>query len=275
LAGFIQIKIMPDFTSMENLGWDPHRGRLLSTWFDPNFVGGFLAFMVPLVLGESLDRKKYRWLLWGLAGLLSLALLLTLSRSAYLAFLLALLLFGLLRSIKALLLGGVLLILVTATVTPVQERSMSLVDSAESVFTETYTLPDASARLRFSSWEEAWELFTEAPFTGQGYNRYKYAAIELGTLDDPNIHSASGSDSSLLNILATTGILGFMSFLAVYLLLGFQAFKNRHQGFALGFFCALTGLFIHSIFFNSLLFPLVMAPFWISVGLLPWPKAKY
>lgn len=268
IAGFVQLDVMPDFTTMENLGWDPHVSRLLSTWFDPNFVGGFLAFMLPLILGTAWDEKKTRKFLLPLAFVVLVALALTLSRSAYLALITGLFVFGLLRSIKLLAALGVALILMVAVLPPVQDRFLSLVDSLESFFVEDYTLPDASARLRFASWDEAWQLFLDEPILGQGYNRYKYAALELGTLKDLNIHSASGGDSSLLNVLAMTGLLGFLPFLAVYLLLAKKAWDLRKTGYGLGFFSALCGLFVHCIFVNSLLFPLFMAPFWISAGLL-------
>ncbi len=268
IAGFVQLDVMPDFTSMENLGWDPHVSRLLSTWFDPNFVGGFLAFMLPLILGVAWDEKKNRKILLPLAAVVLMALALTLSRSAYLALMAGLFVFGLLRSIKVLAALGIGFMLMIAVLPPVQARFLSLVDNVESFFVDDYTLPDASARLRFASWDEAWQLFLEEPLIGQGYNRYKYAALELGTLKDLNIHSASGGDSSLLNILAMTGLLGTLPFLALYGLLAKKAWDLQKTGYGLGFLSALCGLFVHCIFVNSLLFPLFMAPFWISAGLL-------
>lgn len=272
VAGFVQLKIMPDFTSMELIGWDPHVSRLLSTWFDPNFVGGFLAFMLPLILGTAWDEKRWRKFLLPLAAIVVISLALTLSRSAYLALIAGLFVFGLLRSVKLLAALGVALLVMVAVLPPVQARFLSLVDNVQSVFVEDYTLPDASARLRFASWDEAWQLFLDKPILGQGYNRYKYAALELGTLKDLNIHSASGGDSSLLNILAMTGLLGFTPFLALYLLLAKKAWDLRKTGYGLGFFSSLCGLFVHCIFVNSLLFPLFMAPFWISAGLLEKSK---
>ena len=272
LAGFMQLYWMPDFTSMENLGWDPHISRLLSTWFDPNFVGGFLAFMLPLILGSAWDHKKNQKILLPLAVIVLVALGLTLSRSAYLALIAGLFIFGLLRSIKLLGALGVVLMLMIAVLPPVQARFLSLVDNLESFFVEDYTLPDASARLRFASWDEAWQLFLEDPILGQGYNRYKYAALELGTLKDLNIHSASGGDSSLLNVLAMTGLLGFIPFLTLYLILAKKAWDLRKTGYGLGFLSALCGLFVHCIFVNSLFFPLFMAPFWISASLLERPR---
>lgn len=268
IAGFVQLSLMPDFTAMEFLGWDPHQNRLLSTWFDPNFVGGFLAFMLPLILGTAWDEKPSRKILLPLAGVVLLALALTLSRGAYLALMVALFVFSLHRSIKLLGVLGLILMIMLAVLPPVQSRFLSLVDNVESFLVEDYTLPDASARLRLASWDEAWQLFLEDPLLGQGYNRYKYAALELGTLKNLRIHSASGGDSSLLNILAMTGIVGFIPFFGLYLYLARSAWLQRKSGLGLGFFAGLCGLFVHSIFVNSLLFPLFMAPFWISAGLL-------
>lgn len=272
IAGFIQMQLLSDFneTTYElDLGWDPHGGRLLATWFDPNLLGGLFAFTLPLLLGTALEKPTWRKYLIPLGIIILTALALTFSRSSYLALLTGLGVFGLIRSRK-LLIAGMVFLLITVTIVPqLQARVQSLIDSAESVFTEDYTLPDQSSRERFEAWENGWKLFAKKPILGHGYNRYKYAALEEELIVDLEKHSASGSDSSLLTILATTGILGFIPFITIYILLALAAWKNRRHGYAAGFLGAFTGLFIHSIFVNSLLFPLFMAPFWLAVGILP------
>lgn len=268
VAGFIQLQTVPDFSAYEALGWDPHQGRLLSTWFDPNFVGGFFAFLAPLVLGVAWDEKKSRPWSIGLPMLLVLGVALTLSRSSYVALGAGFFVFGLLRSIRLLGLGVVLVLLLGLAVPSVGSRFESLVNNIQSVSSETYTLPDASSRLRYDSWRIGWALFLDQPLFGQGYNNYKWAALEEGLIKDPDVHAASGSDSSVLTILATTGILGFLPFLSLYALLFLEAWKKRQTGLGLGFLGGLVGLGLHSIFVNSLLFPLFMAPFWISAGVL-------
>jgi len=87
LAGFIQLQYFPSFEEYEVLGWDPHVGRLLSTWFDPNFVGAFLAFTFLLTLGAAFQKPKWRLPLAALGAIMLAALTLTFSRSAYLALL--------------------------------------------------------------------------------------------------------------------------------------------------------------------------------------------
>lgn len=267
LAGFVQLILVPDFTAFEAIGWDPHQGRLLSTWFDPNFVGGYLAFFTPLLLGYAWDQSKDRKWAIPLLAMIIIALALTLSRSAYLALLAGLFTFGMLKSKKLLFAGAAALLVLGLTLSPVRERFVSLLDNVESILVDNYTLPDASARLRYASWRTGWTLFMDSPLIGQGYNAYKFSAVEKGLIEDPDIHAASGSDSSLITILATTGILGFLPYLSLYALLLLTAWKNRHSTFSLGYFSGLTGLMVHSVFVNSLLFPLLLAPFWLSTGL--------
>ncbi len=268
-AGFIQLHWVPDFSIYENLGWDPHQNRLLSTWFDPNFVGGFLAFILPVFAGKAWEDKRTRSYLIPIFGIGLVALALTLSRSSYLAFLLGMGFFTLLRSFKLAMICGLLLLTIGWAVPPVHDRFLSLVDGISSATQETYTLPDASARLRYASWETGWKLFLDSPWIGQGYNRYKEASLELGLVISTTRHSASGSDSSLLTILATTGIFGFMPFTLLYGMLFLSAWMHRNSTTNLGILSGLLALFAHSIFVNSLLFPLLMAPVWMVLGELP------
>ena len=90
--GFLQLTYFPSFLDlgMDVFGWDPHIGRMLSTWFDPNYLGGYLAFVTTLFVSMALyfRQAKDRRLFWGvsvlaLIGLVSLYF--TYSRSAALA----------------------------------------------------------------------------------------------------------------------------------------------------------------------------------------------
>lgn len=284
IAGFIQLYYVPNFTDFEIFGWDPHQGRLLSTWFDPNFVGGFLAFLLPISIGflielwQKLSLKKTLTaislpaFLGGSITFMTAALFLTFSRSAYLAALAGILIFSFFRSLKIIVVSTLLAILLVSSSSQARERISSLAQSIASVssgfFQESpsYTLPDPSARLRFTSWENAWELFQEKPLLGWGYNNYAQALLSEKKLKDTNVHSANGSDSSLLTILATSGLAGFIPYISIYIMLATSAFKKRRNAISLGFFAGLSGLFVHSIFVNSLLFPLIMAPFWIAAA---------
>ena len=53
LLGFTQLLIFPNLSSLDPaLGWDPHQGRVVSTWLDPNFLGAYLVLCLSLLTGR-------------------------------------------------------------------------------------------------------------------------------------------------------------------------------------------------------------------------------
>lgn len=282
IAGFIQLIVYPDLGKLEEYGWDPHQNRLVSTWLDPNFIAGFLAFILAILSGVTLYTKnsvKKTGLIIILATLVS-ALFLTYSRSGYLAAAAALFVIGIFKSRK-LLIGGIIIAALALNFLPrAQERVDDLAHSINSFVFNTNENPDPTARLRILSWNQTLDLIQKRPFLGSGYNTLKYVKYNEGFVANTDVHSASGSDSSLLTILATTGILGLIPFLLLYwnaLKLAFQNWKNKKlplawQGYGLGIFAGIIGLLVHSLFVNSLLFPQIMIFFWVSLGMLSFER---
>ena len=269
-AGFFQLNIMPDFGSFEELGWDPHRDRLLSTWFDPNFIGGLFAFMLCLTIGLLLDKKTASrtkgWLLMATVILLY-ALLLTYSRSAYLALAGGIGTLGLIRSRK-LLIGSLVIAIVFISISNrAEERVVNLYHTAQSLIGVGAELPDATARLRLDSWRGAWTMIQDKPILGIGFNTYAYAQNRYGFLDDLKKHSATGSDSTLLTIWATTGTLGFLAYLWLLATFLWTAWGHRRNGLTLGFLAGMIGLLIHATFVNSLLFTPLLVFIYLSAGI--------
>lgn len=268
ILGFIQLQFFPSFLELEmqKLGWDPHENRLLSTWFDPNFIGGLFAFLIGINCEKLFSKKNNKMKLISACGLgiILIALFLTYSRSSYLALATTIGVFGLIRSRK-LVIGLCIVVLVfTAVSQRAQERIGGIFQSVRSLTQEqSGELPDATARLRIASWENTIEIFKEHPLLGVGFNAFKFAQIEKGFLQDENNHAGSGSDASLLTILVTTGVIGF----SVFLWLLFTILKETLRTKNYGLFAALCGLLVHSLFVNSMLLPFVMIYLWISVGL--------
>ncbi|MFA6436578.1 MAG: O-antigen ligase family protein [Candidatus Gracilibacteria bacterium] len=274
IVGFLQLKFFPNFTEFQNLGWDPHINRLLSSWFDPNFVGGLFAFVISLILGFSLNLPlKKSWPYFLLAGVLFLALFLTYSRSAYLACIAAMGILGIFKSPK-LLIGGLIAVLLLSSVSErAADRFTNMIYSAQSLMdSSSAELPDATARLRIESWQNAWIIIQDHPWLGVGYNTYSYVQRDYGFVKELKKHSATGSDSTLLTIWATTGLIGLVTYIWFLGALLYISFFNRKNGLALGFFAGLLGLLIHSIFVNSLLFTPLLIFFYASAGLLSSPN---
>lgn len=262
--GFAQLQIFPDFSFMAPAGWDPHVGRLLSTWFDPNFLAGWLAFLISVCLGVALGLPltRAKWW-WGAIIVMTAAVVLTFSRSGYLALVIGTAFVTMIRS-RSIFFVGLLAVLATILFIPrVQERVIGI------------RTIDETAQLRILSWENALSVISEHPWTGVGYNLYQYVQVEYGFLDDTTIHSASGSDSSLLSIWVTTGIFGLLTYLWLLIAMLREAWKtwrarelvDEWQGFGLGVFAGLLALIIHAQFVNGLFYPHLMQTIWIFIAM--------
>lgn len=261
--GFAQLYFFPDFSFMVPQGWDPHVGRLLSTWFDPNFLGGYLAMFATIVLAQALLRPTKNWKWWVIFGLLSAAEVLTFSRSGYVGYVIGVGVVAFFRSRALLFLGVLTGISVILLVPRVQERVIGI------------RTVDQTAQLRIVSWNNALEVITDHPYFGIGYNHYKYAQVQYGFLQDTKEHSASGSDSSLLTIWVTTGIIGAIAYLWLFAALVWESIKTwrdrtlsaEWQAFGLGVAAAMVAIFAHSQFVNGWFYPHIMQMMWMLTAL--------
>ncbi len=264
ILGFIQLRLFPDFSFMVPQGWDPHVGRLLSTWFDPNFLGGYLALLSSVTLSVALFRGWWggRWW-WAATFIMVVATILTFSRSGYVGLAVGLGLVTMFKS-RTLLFLGVFAFVATVLFAPrVQERVVGI------------RTIDETARLRLVSYRNAFTVIHDHPVIGVGYNLYKYVQVQYGFLNDTKEHSASGSDSSLLTMWVTTGIVGLLAFLWLYLAMLREAWRTwrdrslsaEWQGFGLGLWGGLVGLFFHSQFINGLQYPHIMQILWLFTAL--------
>lgn len=258
--GFIQFVLVPDFSFMAQYGWDPHQGRLLSTWFDPNFVGGFLGLVLMLVVARLvliLQAKDVVWKhvgwLTGATAWIGLAVVLTYSRSALLATIIGLLALTVLISRKVLILTILVLSLVVLVSPRLQERIQGALEL------------DVTASLRIESWEQTLNDIADNPWIGIGYNTTRYQQ-----LIPESLNSSSGRDSSLLTLWMTGGIIGLVGYLA---LIGYKLFEwvRRFRQSPLLWERVMTSgamagwivLLGHSWFVNSLFYPHIMIPLFI------------
>jgi O-antigen ligase len=268
LVGFYLFKTIPDFSEagLADLGWDPHIGRLTSTWLDPNFIAGGFAFLLALLGGKILHTREFlkqSWLVF-LAGIMLAALLLTYSRSGLVALGFSGLVLGLVGNRKLLIALIIVGIIGMGVSQRLSERIGELAQSVTSLTGESQQVLDPTAQLRVSSWQEGLRIWKANPLLGVGYGTYKFHQ----TFASETSHAASGSDASLLNVAATTGILGFTAFLIFLGNLLLLAWQKRKTALGIGFLSAVCGLLIHSIFVNSLFFPAILLYLMISGGLL-------
>ncbi len=261
LAGFIQLFLIPDFRVLPvEQGWDPHINRLASTFFDPNFAGGYIVLGLVLVfsmLSEIKDAKAKVQVL-GLASLFITSLIATFSRSSWLMFSFVVLLFGIFKTRKLLIVTLLLMFLTYYLVPRAQTRLSGVTD------------PSDSAALRITSWKNAMNIAQDNAFTGVGFNAYRYAQYEYGFFDykdESGGNAGSGADSSLLLVLATTGIPGLVIFSLQYVVLVWHGvagwLKNKNSYMSSALVISIVAILVHSQFVNSIFYPQFLL--WMSI----------
>ena len=226
--GLFQYFFLPDLRFFKLLGFDDHYYRLTAGLLDPNFTGAIFASL-PFFF---LFTKRYLPLFFSLV-----ALSLTFSRASYLSFFLSLLAYAFyFKKYKTLLLIALLTFAIYLAPKPFGE-GVNL--------TRTFSILS-----RLESWQTGLQLFAQKPLLGWGYN----------TLTDLNGKRIS-IDNSFIYLLATSGLLGFLSFLNLLRV----AFKNTSPVNRL----VILSLLLHSLFNNSFFFIWLMAMFWITLALKP------
>lgn len=233
ILGLGQYLLYPDIRNLFPLGWDLHYYRVVGSLLDPGFTGLILVFtLVYLFLNKF---PKLTWIIT------YLTLALTYSRSSYLAFFVAFSWISYQKRTWKYILVSLCLITVTVTVLP------RAADGEGVKLERTY-----SVWARAESWKTAWNIFVQNPILGVGFNTYRYAQNA-----SPESHAGAGVDSSLLLVLATTGIIGFVIYLK-YLKYLWSLGKND-----LVLSTSLIAVFVHSLFLNSQFYPHVML--WIAL----------
>lgn len=267
LLGIFQLIYFPSLLPWAGrAGWDPHIGRLFSTFLDPNFAGAFLTFgfiisLSLLTYAKSIEAK----IILSLATLSTLTtIILTYSRSSYLFLFISFFVLSILRS-KKLLLIGVAAIIILFLIFP---KSIERIEGGFSI--------DESAVARFASWEKTMVIIRDHPLLGVGYNAFEPAQKSYALINTySKARSDTGSDSSLLTILATTGFTGLLAYFLFYLISIIKAKKTFNfsrsttkKAFGLALVSILIGLLFHSLFVNSLLYPAIMILLFTLLGLI-------
>lgn len=242
--GLLQFIFLPDLIFLTKDGWDPHFFRTVSTFLDPNFIGAYFVLTLLLFLQKKSLKQKWQILFF---AIIFLALLTTFSRSSYLMFLISgLSISWLKRSIKTALL--------TLTLFAILLLSFQ-------IYTQVVARPrnisrEQSASFRLNNWQQGLEIFQKSPLLGIGYNSYRYGLKKYNLADDQFIagHGSSGNDSSLLFVVATTGLTGLITYLLFLITLAKYGLSKKNLILP----AAILGLLTHSLFANSLFYPPIL-----------------
>lgn len=262
VIGYTQYFLYPNLRNLIYLGWDDHLYRMFSSFLDPNFAGTFfvlyLILLVGLLFKTVANKKKNSAILLGLLSVVTLvALFLTYSRGALLMLLVS---------------SFTLLVLLQ------KKKFIFIIIGAIGVFlisiSPFFYLENlnffriASITARIHTNENAFKVITANPIVGVGFDSYRYAQqryqLQKGPSKYPS-HADAGVDTSLLFVLATTGIVGFAAYTYLWVRLTFQTvaiYKKKKNIFAAVAIASSAGLFVNALFTNSLFFPAVMLWMW-------------
>lgn len=263
LIGYIQFIFYPNLRNLYYLGWDEHLYRLFSTLLDPNFAGTVLVLSFLLLLGLSFNffknNKRNMFLFLLTLSIINLyEIYLTYSRSAIAMLVVSLIFFLLLLGKKKLILSALVILILIILIIP------------KSFQTEgTNLLRIASVNARLDSINNSIGIIKDNPILGVGFNAYRYAQHRYGFLDGgawKTTHAGAGTDNSFLFVLATTGLIGFISFIYLLFSIFKVAIKKRNKMVSIILISSLAGLIINSMFINSLFYIFIMEWIWILAG---------
>lgn len=232
---------------------------------EPNTLGGYLIFLISLMLGLILTwgTRGQKFLLALLIVISSIALAATLSRTSWIALgpmTLVLLYFS--DKKKTILFGIAALVIAIPFIAPksVQERILFTVSQpkeAGQMRVGNVNL-DTSTSARFESMKQVLTRdFAKQPVIGFGITGYPFL------------------DAQYARVLAETGLLGFLAF--IYLL--FRIYRNAKEtfirtndlllkGLTLGYMTGFFALLTHCIGANTFIIVRIMEPFWFVTAMI-------
>src|SRR4030042_4660504 len=249
--GWIQYFLYPDLRDLRFLGWDDHLYRLVGTFLDPGFTGEVLVLGPFSVMAKSFNEKKKYLLLLAMFLLISIAF--TYSRAAYLSIFMGFsaLIFILKNKLRSIL----IMVFVSICIIFLLPRP-----SSEGVKLERLH----SIYAKVANYEETLSLIKINPLFGVGFNNMCTSRIKFLNTDNISSHSCYGSDSSILLLLTTTGILGLIYFIKLII----DILKSLDASFYSNAFLASSfAVLVNSLFINSLFYPWILLWLVILLGL--------
>jgi O-antigen ligase len=219
------------------------------------FLAQFAMFFWGLAL--FLKRKKIKLLSYGLVALTLFATMYTFSRGAYIAVLLSVLVLGVVKDRKLLLvLGLFLLTWQTVVPTAVRER-VTMTENSNGQL-------ESSAESRVELWENAEKAIISSPIVGTGF-----ATFQLGE----HVDNLRDTHNWYVKVLVETGLVGFVIaffMLQQMLALAYRLFKRAtdplYRGLGLGLFLATCSCMVANFFGDRWTYLEITALLWVLVA---------
>ena len=227
--------------------------------YGSNQTAAFLAQFALFFWGfvQFVKRKKIKIFGYVLVGLTLFATMYTFSRGGYLAVLVGVLVLGLVKDRKLLVVLGLFLFTwQTVVPTPVRER-VNMTENANGQL-------EASAQERVSLWTDAEDQILRSPIVGNGFATFQYGS---------HVDNLKDTHNWYVKILVETGIVGLI--IVIFLLQQFLAipyglFKRAtdplYRGLGLGLFLAICSSLVANCFGDRWTYVEITSLLWVLCG---------
>ena len=230
---------------------------------EPNTFGGYLVFMLALILGLALAAKtvptRLQW--FALAALTVVPLLYTLSRTSWLAAIPMLLTLILLSPRRLILMVGVGCVIILG----------SVVFPKQVVDRYNYTFHAPEARGDFSVGGARFDTSTSARVESWGYGMRGWVKRPLLGY---GVTGFAFMDAQFVRVLTEAGLVGLGAFLWLLWRILRTAWNThqrtvgtRFEGLTLGYIAGLFAMVTHCVGANTFIIVRIMEPFWFLTGI--------
>jgi putative inorganic carbon (HCO3(-)) transporter len=226
--------------------------------YGPNQLAAFLAQfgLFFWALAASLKRYKVKLVLYALTGLTMVTMLYAFSRAGYVATLVGILVLGLLKDRKLLIVLGVFLFTwQTLVPTAVSERITMTQEGGQL---------DASAQERIDLWEQSRKIFYRSPIVGAGFGTFQFGE---------HTDSLKDTHNYFVKVLTETGVVGFIFFMVLLFQMlgaGWSLFRKAQdplfKALGLGYLVAVTGCILANCFGDRWTYVEINGLLWVLTG---------
>jgi putative inorganic carbon (HCO3(-)) transporter len=227
--------------------------------FGSNQTAAFLVQFAMFFWGfvQFAKRRKIKLAGYLLAAITILTAMYTFSRAGYLAILVGVLVLGLLKDRKLLLVLGVFLVVWQSVVPAAVRERVNMTQNSNGQL-------EASAQERVDLWENAEQSFLRSPIVGNGF-----ATFQLGE----NVANLKDTHNWYVKVLTETGIIGFIFALILLqqmLAVSYRLFKRAsdplYRGLGLGLILAVCACIVTNCFGDRWTYLEITAPLWVLIS---------
>ena len=268
--GFLQAFFGIGLTSEEAMVWTDNaifpglKTRVFSTWQNPNLLGGYLDFMLGMLMGifVVVKNRNLRIAIGILFCITAFCLTLTYARGACLSIAVVMAVYGALYNRKIL-----VALIVLAVILLVSDAA--LVERLTSVFSKL----DTSSEMRLAFWESTIAMILDHPLLGIGWGAYFMVYPSYDYYMQGDFIKIVHAHNMYLNFMAEIGLFGFVSYMVYFFCIIYKAFKTQisdieplNKGVMLGIGLGMSALALNGltdyVMFNTELSMLV----WLFSG---------